>query len=575
MKKYLLLLGFIALMSGATLNAQVTIGKDKSPETFSVLELFSNGTRGMRLPQLTTTQRDVLMQTQSFIDEKTDKARGLTIFNTTTGCVETWNGNTWISACMDCGGVTFPALDSSYALCSNATISDLTAAIGDNVSWYDEFTNGNKYADNTALTSGETYYAELGVGNCKSAARTPVIATLGNYCSALTVSAYKIFSPVSVMYTYQYQDLTLYKGVSDGGDANSFKWYVKRKGDSSNGTAITDATSATYRVPSNYCSSNDTLVFTCEYTNPASTPQIATSTEIEFIHLNPANKFIDINGVDYYWAELDVPTSNTLPNYCNSTGKLKVLATNLGTETANAADFGDFYQWGRISDGHQTIGWSYTGTISCTVAFDAATNANQIAKTTGTITYDSNPDDAIEGGTPFMQITDNDHKNKFVFGADTWRASGSADRYIWATSAYAKTANDPCPFGWHVPTIYEWDALATGSSPATVYVSGTSYPTTYNSWRYPSAGFGGNTHVGGVVVTQGNDPDGTSRLFLPVVGYRGSSDGKLYDTGSVGFYCSSTYGNSNYTYFLHFTSGSISDGASFKAYGFSVRCVAE
>jgi formylglycine-generating enzyme required for sulfatase activity len=99
MKKILLLAGILALLSGAALNAQVTIGKDKSPETFSVLELISNDTRGLRLPQLTTQERDDLQATPEFDAEKTDKAMGLQIFNLDTECVETWNGVTWIQAC--------------------------------------------------------------------------------------------------------------------------------------------------------------------------------------------------------------------------------------------------------------------------------------------------------------------------------------------------------------------------------------------------------------------------------------------------------------------------------------------
>jgi hypothetical protein len=98
MKKFIVLAGFIALMSGAALNAQVTIGQDKSPEPFSVLELISNNARGLRLPQLTTVQREALNLSALNEPQKT-MAMGLTIFNTTTGCVETWNGTVWISQC--------------------------------------------------------------------------------------------------------------------------------------------------------------------------------------------------------------------------------------------------------------------------------------------------------------------------------------------------------------------------------------------------------------------------------------------------------------------------------------------
>jgi hypothetical protein len=377
------------------------------------------------------------------------------------------------------------------------------------------------------------------------------------------------------MYTYQYQDLTLYKGVTTGGDANSFKWYVKKKGVVGDGDIIPSATSSIYRVPSNYRNSNDTLIFTCEYTNSASTPQ-KISTEIEFIKLNEANK-IQIDGADYYWVELDVAPSYT--GSSNTSGKLKVLATNLGVETANAADLGDLYQWGRIADGHQTIGWSYTGTTTRTVAFDTATSANQLDKATGTITYDANSP-ALEGGTPFLQVTDTDHKGKFVYNSIVWQASESstADKYIWATSAYAKTANDPCPSGWHVPSNYEIIALSTGTRIDNIPSGSGIYPVTYNFWRFPSAGFGNSAHVGGIVVTQGKDKNGTSRLFLPAASYRLCLTGELDNVGVNGHYASSTVTLSGTiaSFGMGFNSGVFNTNLNqLKAYGLCVRCVAE
>ncbi|NDV47581.1 hypothetical protein D0T49_11030 [Paludibacter sp. 221] len=73
-------------------NAQVTIGADKAPESFSLLEVTGT-TGGLRLPQLTTVQRDALAVSGR------DLAKGLTIFNTDIDCMETWNGSKWLSNC--------------------------------------------------------------------------------------------------------------------------------------------------------------------------------------------------------------------------------------------------------------------------------------------------------------------------------------------------------------------------------------------------------------------------------------------------------------------------------------------
>ncbi|MDR3326767.1 MAG: hypothetical protein LBT04_01310 [Prevotellaceae bacterium] len=181
------------------------------------------------------------------------------------------------------------------------------------------------------------------------------------------------------------------------------------------------------------------------------------------------------------------------------------MATNLGVEDENAADFGDFYQWGRIADGHQTIGWSSSGITTKIIAVDATTSANQLAKTAGAIAYDNNPAGATEGGTPFWQVTfDADHYRKFITSSDeVWHLLTSFDdHHIWATSSYAKTANDPCPTGWHVPTRFEWSAIAKDDTGTTGAPSGGVYTTTYNTWRLPSASnatvtVGYNYHAGG------------------------------------------------------------------------------
>jgi hypothetical protein len=88
-------------LPSANLQAQVTIGKDEAPKPYSVLELhaqYETGVYGgLRLPHLTTTQRDALAVTAAA------ECVGFTIFNTTTKCVETWNGTKWISLCDDSG----------------------------------------------------------------------------------------------------------------------------------------------------------------------------------------------------------------------------------------------------------------------------------------------------------------------------------------------------------------------------------------------------------------------------------------------------------------------------------------
>ena len=89
----------LTVSATVALHAQITIGAGNAPQNFSVLELISGTNKGLRLPQLSTSQRNTVQA--SFGAEATGKAMGLQIFNIDTHCVETWNGQDWISSCGD------------------------------------------------------------------------------------------------------------------------------------------------------------------------------------------------------------------------------------------------------------------------------------------------------------------------------------------------------------------------------------------------------------------------------------------------------------------------------------------
>jgi hypothetical protein len=89
---------FTALLLSATffslpVKAQVTIGDEKIPEAFSLLELVTtNHKGGLRLPQLTTAERDALD-----LASNPEDAEGLLIYNTDNNCIEYWNHSKWVS----------------------------------------------------------------------------------------------------------------------------------------------------------------------------------------------------------------------------------------------------------------------------------------------------------------------------------------------------------------------------------------------------------------------------------------------------------------------------------------------
>ncbi|MDR1373019.1 MAG: fibrobacter succinogenes major paralogous domain-containing protein [Dysgonamonadaceae bacterium] len=99
MKKILLTMTAFIMLSASCASAQVTIGELKDPESFSILELVSTD-RGLRLPQMSNANKnDVFGTDNATLIAAGDDALGLQIFNTTTLCVETWNGTEWILAC--------------------------------------------------------------------------------------------------------------------------------------------------------------------------------------------------------------------------------------------------------------------------------------------------------------------------------------------------------------------------------------------------------------------------------------------------------------------------------------------
>jgi len=119
----------------------------------------------------------------------------------------------------------------------------------------------------------------------------------------------------------------------------------------------------------------------------------------------------------------------------------------------------------------------------------------------------------------------------------------------YPTGTEWETQNDPCPVGWHVPTLQEINALLANTS---------------NSWvtNYKGTGINGRVFTNGV-----------ESLFFPAVGGRCSNYGNLLSPGAIGVYWSSTSLNNTNAYFLYFDNGSAVSGSTDSRTGRSVRCV--
>jgi len=169
-KLFSLWLFVLAVCFTTNIRAQVTLGNTngvpKPAEKFSAVEIISKGTGGLRLPQLSTTERNAWTLSGIAL------ANGLTIYNTTTKCVEYWNSERWISMCEGTSQTTIsPAACANVA--ANGTGCDQTFTVEDPDCPNGPFTiaivAGNDYASLTDVsTANGTFKVRFNENNSVS-----------------------------------------------------------------------------------------------------------------------------------------------------------------------------------------------------------------------------------------------------------------------------------------------------------------------------------------------------------------------------------------------------------------------
>ena len=217
---------------------------------------------------------------------------------------------------------------------------------------------------------------------------------------------------------------------------------------------------------------------------------------------------------------------------------VKWATRNVGTPgrfVERPQDLGTLFQWGRVGDGHE--------------------------KRTS-LSYPVNPADTMpEPGNGMVSAPNLDANGQVIntftaaYGKfikqdeepNDWRNPRKND--LWNSGSEAsptKTVNDPCPNGWRMPTKTELASLGEGE-----WVN-----IPYHGRRF-------------------SDGEG-AYLFLPAAGYRSYRNGTFDHVGSIGFYWTSSTNDNNAHYLLirEAAPGIYFDLNSFRAFGFSVRCVA-
>ncbi|MEA4937260.1 MAG: FISUMP domain-containing protein [Paludibacter sp.] len=202
-----------------------------------------------------------------------------------------------------------------------------------------------------------------------------------------------------------------------------------------------------------------------------------------------------------YGAQISFMTAAvaTVSTVTSPTGKVwmdrNLGASRVAISSTDTEAYGDLYQWGRGTDGHE----------------------KRTSLTTSTLSTSDTP-----GHVKFIIVNSDNYDWRNPQNNNLWQGENGT--------------NNPCPEGFRIPTITEWEA--------------------------ERASWSSNNSSGAFA----------SPLKLPVAGYRKLSDGLLDEVGLCGFYWSTTV-NGTRAYGVGFDNSDVNAPCYSRAYGHSVRCI--
>jgi len=503
----ILLLLFFSL----PLKAQVTIGAQKAPHSYSVLELTSTK-GGFRLPMLTSDERDELNLTAD-----STEASGLFIFNTDIDCVEFWSGGKWIDLCNN----TAPAFttNNSITLTSAAGTDAQTVCGGTFITPITYATTGATGATFIGLPAGVT-----GSWNAGAVTIGGAPTTSGNYIVVLTGGSGTGMAIGTITVNQVLSAISGANGVTKG--ATGLIYSV---------TPVSGVTDYTWTVPANWTitagvGTNSITVTAGTTDGPAG---------VITVRANNGN----CTGTSTLAVNVGCPVKTTNGNW------LTFMCYNLGADenmsiteqmayvpkdNLDETVYGSLYQWGRAADGHQLrTSETVMGPIT---TFDV--NGQATGDTIGKFILSN--------------VSPNNWRNPLL-------------TTLWGNSS--KTVNDPCPQGWRIPSETEWGSIISGGTTQMYGIPAAGRTgTSGNTWKWNSTG------TVGFLVTPSDSSAPT--LFLPAAGLRTNYNSAPSDGSSGQYWSSSTIGTSAYFTYFYSTSVTPANTFPL-AYGFSVRCVAE
>ncbi|NDV47647.1 hypothetical protein D0T49_11375 [Paludibacter sp. 221] len=448
-------------------NAQVTIGADQEPQSYSLLELNTATVKGgIQLPKLTTTERDALLSSKTVAEKEV--AKGLTIYNTTTDCFDVWNGTAWVSHC-------------------TGTIYNTTTDCFD--VW-----NGTAWVSHCTGDSAPQITTQPRAFNWKETEGAGTLLGIGTDAATISVAATGI-APLA------------------------YQWYELTANTNAVPAPITGETAAAFTPD---LSALGMRRYYCQVTDANGN---SINSDIAEVAVGCGAKTVAGGWSTFMCYNLGATVTTIAAQKSTSSPVYTYGGTTASPADRNSAVYGDLYQWGRTTDGHE----KRTSVTSTTTA----------------------PVGGLTAGTnTFLKITAYPYN---------WTSAPTAD-INWRNQKNG--TYDPCPADWRIPAQGEWsDIFRGGSAP------GAKATAVANTWEWYSTGGTNGYEI---------KPDGeTTTLFLPAAGNRHNGNGELYNVGSNGLYWSGSL-SSDYSLTLYFNGSSVYPAyLHSRSHGFSVRCIAE
>lgn len=379
--------------------------------------------------------------------------------------------------------------------------------------------------------------------------------------------------------------------VNANGITNPLSWDEDSKTISTDGTATgtltfktVGTTASVYKVAYEYDTKGASIETDLEVTPivVAGTPVITYAAQVETpFTINvpkqkdnqrvPMNIYVIIQNGGNTDA-CDTITIESRPNYADTelkpvlmknstTGKnffwapVNVGATDMPTLVSTTEDItttcGKIFQWGRkvgFAASTDAADADTTG-IGADLGRPTQADLTNMRKWDGKFIYCSDKNPNTQNNWLLINGAGKDNPAGSEMQADAWYQK------LWNSETEdnpVKTAYDPCPAGWRVPTLSEWKAIGAGNRDIV------------KEWD----GAAKLIKIAGV--------EEGSPLVLPAAGSRHYSSGASNDRGSYGYYWSASAPSGNIgASRVYFNNATLNTSTNPRGYGYSVRCVQE